>query len=116
MQNGANALHVTFTAELGDETAAWFERISNPGHNCFRRFHPMQRCVGKYRIESRLETKPVTIHHHDVKATPLGRFKLRQAGIDADDGAVMTGDFLGQDPVAATEIQDSFSRPRVQQS
>ena len=75
----------------------------------------MQRGIAKYGIESPSEAKLLAVHHDSVQATFLRRCKLWETRIHANYRTAIPSNPLRERAVAATEIKDQFSRPRVQQ-
>ena len=61
------------------------------------------------------EAKLLAVHHHSAQATFLRRFKLRETRVHANYRTAIPRNPLRERTVAATEIKDQFSRPRVQQ-
>ena len=116
MESGADFLYVTFAAELTDEAATRFERICDAGDNCFGLFHPVQRGVGKYGVESPLEAKLMAVHHHNIQSAFLSRCKLRKTRIHANHCTAITQlIFSVSAPSPQPKSKIEFSRLRVQQ-
>ena len=58
----------------------------------------------------------MAVHHYDVQAAVLSRFKLRKTRIRSNHCAAITCNLLRQRAVTAAQVQDEFSglrRPAV---
>src|SRR6266536_238498 len=106
MKSGADFCYVTFAAELTDEAPSRFERACDAGHNRFGPFHPVQRCIAKYGVESPLKAQLMAVHYHNLQAAVLSCFKLRKTRIHANHCAAITCNLLHQRAVTAAQIQD----------
>src|SRR5258706_154322 len=112
---GPDPAHVAAAAALGHEPPARPERPSHSFHHRPGILHPMQGCIAENGVELRLEGERLAVENARVESASPGRFHLRLAGVHADHLAAEGGELLGQDPVAATEVEDPLSGPGVEQ-
>jgi len=100
---------------LGDKAAARLQRPTDTVEHRFLRAHPMQSGVREHRIELAIEREALARDEPRVEAPRLGRGDHVRRGIDRDDLGAGGGDHLGQDAVAAAEIEDMLARLRSEQ-
>lgn len=115
MKRAANSFDIAVAAELADEAASGFEATDNTFDDSFRFLHPMQRGIGKYCIEDTTKAQPLSVHGYHIDTAPAGCLELRRARIDADNPRAKGGDFFGQRAVAASEIQNTLARTRIEE-
>lgn len=115
MKRGPDGLDVALAAELTDESAARLQTARHAVDNAFGPFHPVKRGIGENGIEAPLERETVTVHKRYVEPARSRGLEERIARVNADDQASSLCDFLREDTITASEIQNCFSGLSIQQ-
>ncbi len=93
-------------AHLGDEAAARLQRPAYPGEHRLLIAHPMERGVREHGIEFAAEGQLLAVHDPGIDPARPGRSDHVRSGIDCDHRGAGRDDLLGQDAVAAAQIED----------
>lgn len=111
----ANRGDVALSTHFADETTFRTECPANAVDHPIRLTHPVQRRVREHRVERVRKGKCMSVDHPDIQAAPPCRGSHVGGRVNADDECAGRGDLLAQHPVAATEIENAFAGPRVEQ-
>jgi len=106
---------IVVAAHLGDKAPVRLERAPHPRQHRLGRVHPVQGGVGKYRVELLLEGEALARHDARVDAAGPRRRNHVGRGVDRDHLGPGGDDLLGQDAVAAAEIEDALARLGIEQ-
>ena len=97
-------------AELADEPPALLEGAKNPRRRAFRLQHPVQHRVGENRVELAIELEVVGADDARVEAAATCGFDHLRRRVDADHLRAC-GDYpLGDEAIAASEVEDFSPR------